>query len=213
MKLLKASKILHVVVLLCCFLPAIFSGCEDSPSKKEMEERAKVVQDSLDRIAATDTIQIKSADTIAPENKTDINYAIDTIRTTPTPMEGPKDTSTVKSTESGNEVLQELLNRLVFPDRENLSITGYMLLGFSSCCPILFLFMLIWAVGLRFTSKNHKLIFILTLMGFIALTIFMPDKFKDLICLNYASLMKMKKEPNLVPFSFSAIFCSVCWFL
>lgn len=191
MNLLKASKILHVIVLLSCFLPAIFLGCEDSPTKKELEERAKAVQDSLDNVAKTDSIKINLSDSVLTENKTDTSYAdtttvvaakIDTIKVdTIKVAESANDTSAVKNKESGSEVLQDLLNRLVFPDRENLSMVGYLLIGFSNASPILFMFLLIWSTGLRFRSNNHKLIFIQTFIGFIALSLFFPDKLKDIM--------------------------------
>jgi hypothetical protein len=189
MKLLKASKILHVVVLLCCFLPAVFLSCEDSPSKKELEERAKVVQDSLDKIATADTLKTNLSDTALVENKRDtiivdtttMITTTDTIKTDTAFTESKADISTVKNTEEENEWVKDLLNRLIFPDRENLSFIGYGIVGIEASCPILFLFLLIWSAGLRFTSNNHKLIFIQTLIGFIALSIFMPDKVKDLM--------------------------------
>jgi|GEM_PF-3224873 len=189
MKLLKASKILHIVVLLCCFLPAIFSGCEESPSKRELEQRYKDQQDSLAKIAVADTLKDNGFDSSLLENKRDTTIidtttmvnAADTITTETTVIESKADTRAVKNSDEEDSIFQKALNRLVFPDRENFSLIGFTFFAFIACGSVIFLFMLIWSMLLRFTNNNHKLMFIQTLIGQIALTIFITENFKDLM--------------------------------
>jgi hypothetical protein len=177
MKLLKASKILHIVVLLCCFLPAIMPSCGGS-SKEDLERREKAVQDSINEVTKADSLKINSGDSVLVENKTDtsaiVNYS-DTIKTDSTVVEIAKDTSTVKNSEAEANTLQKILKFLLLPDGENYSIAGFAVMCLAMSSPVIFMLMLVWASLLRFTNNNHKLIFIQTLIGFIALTIYIAS--------------------------------------
>jgi hypothetical protein len=176
MKLFKASKILHIVVLLCCFLPAIVPSCGMYPTKREIEEQEKAKQDSIAQIAAIDTLQIKSVDSTIIENKNDTAITADTVST-----KNKVDTVTTKNKVKEDSMLDGILLLILSPDGKNLSIVGYTLNKVFGYCPVIFFLSLCWSIILRFKNSNHKLAFHLSLMGQIALTLFLKDNLSDVV--------------------------------
>ena len=177
MKLLKASKILHIVVLLACFLPAIMPSC-GGPSKEEIQAREHALQDSLNEVARADSLKLNLDDSVLTENKVDTSTTVtnaNTVKTDSTVVESAKDTSAVKNKDEENNILKKAMNFLLLPDGENYSIAGFAFVCVAWSSPVIFMLMLIWATLLRFTNTNHKLIFIQTLIGFIALTIYIAS--------------------------------------
>ncbi|HXU28748.1 MAG TPA: hypothetical protein VN698_16080 [Bacteroidia bacterium] len=184
MKLVKASKILHVIVLLCCFLPAIIPTC-GGPTKAEIEAREKTVQDSISQVTVADTLKINASDSALAKTDTSlvdttaiVNNA-DKVKTDTATVES--ETDTIKTIKPEKPTWQKAFSLLIFPDNDNLSIVGYTLFGFVASCPVIFLFMLLWSALLRFTNNNYKLIFIQTLLGQIVLTIYILNNYEDLL--------------------------------
>jgi len=179
MKLLKASKILHIVVLLCCFLPAIMPSCGGS-SKEDIERREKAIQDSIIEVTKADSLKLSQGDSVFVENKVDTTIMVanaDTVATDSAVVKSATDTSVVKNKEEETNILKKILHFLLLPDTENYSIAGFAVVCLAMSSIAIYMLMFIWATLLRFTSKNHKLIFIQTVIGFIALTIYVTSDY------------------------------------
>src|SRR6185437_13816121 len=121
MKLLKASKILHIVVLLCCFLPAIMPSCGGS-SKEDIERREKAIQDSIIEVTKADSLKLSEGDSVFVENKVDTTIMVanaDTVATDSAVVKSATDTSVVKNKEEETNILKKILHFLLLPDTEN----------------------------------------------------------------------------------------------
>lgn len=189
MKLIKASKILHAVVLLSCFLPAIMPSCSfGGPTKEDIERREKALQDSMIEVATAYNLKVNAIDSAYAENKTDTSF-VDTTATITNADTLKTDTSktvsaadTLQTNKTKKTILEKAFGRLIMPDEDNYSLMGYVLLYSAMSSPAIFMLLLIWAIGLRFTSSNHKLIFIQAVIGFLALSLYASsDYVKDVM--------------------------------